>query len=122
MSILFIQYPKCTTCIKAKKFLVENNIEFQDRHIVENNPTKEELALWIDKSGLEVKKFFNTSGKLYKEMNLKDKIKDMSKDEAIELLSTNGMLVKRPILIDGDKVLVGFKEDNYEKFTNKPSQ
>ncbi|HAR86923.1 MAG TPA: ArsC family transcriptional regulator [Clostridium sp.] len=122
MSILFIQYPKCTTCIKAKKFLIENNIEFQDRHIVENNPTKEELALWIDKSGLEVKKFFNTSGKLYKEMNLKDKIKDMSKDEAVELLSTNGMLVKRPILIDGDKVLVGFKEDNYEKFTNKPSQ
>ncbi|KEZ85297.1 arsenate reductase family protein [Clostridium sulfidigenes] len=122
MSILFIQYPKCTTCIKAKKFLVENNIEFQDRHIVENNPTKEELTLWIDKSGLEIKKFFNTSGKLYKEMNLKDKIKDMSKDEAIELLSTNGMLVKRPILIDGDKVLVGFKEDNYEKFTNKPSQ
>lgn len=122
MSILFIQYPKCTTCIKAKKFLVENNIEFQDRHIVENNPTKEELALWIDKSGLEVKKFFNTSGKLYKEMNLKDKIKDMSKDEAVELLSTNGMLVKRPILIDGDKVLVGFKEDNYEKFTNRPSQ
>lgn len=122
MSILFIQYPKCTTCIKAKKFLVENNIEFQDRHIVENNPTKEELTLWIDKSGLEIKKFFNTSGKLYKEMNLKDKIKDMSKDEAIEILSTNGMLVKRPILIDGDKVLVGFKEDNYEKFTNKPSQ
>lgn len=122
MSILFIQYPKCTTCIKAKKFLVENNIEFQDRHIVENNPTKEELALWIDKSRLEVKKFFNTSGKLYKEMNLKDKIKDMSKDEAVELLSTNGMLVKRPILIDGDKVLVGFKEDNYEKFTNRPSQ
>ncbi len=122
MSILFIQYPKCTTCIKAKKFLVENNIEFQDRHIVENNPTKEELALWLDKSGLEIKKFFNTSGKLYKEMNLKDKIKDMSKDEAIELLSTNGMLVKRHILIDGDKVLVGFKEDNYEKFTNKPSQ
>ncbi len=122
MSILFIQYPKCTTCIKAKKFLVENNIEFQDRHIVENNPTKEELTLWIDKSGLEIKKFFNTSGKLYKEMNLKDKIKDMSKDEAIELLSTNGMLVKRPILIDRDKVLVGFKEDNYEKFTNKPSQ
>ncbi|WP_346876304.1 MULTISPECIES: arsenate reductase family protein [unclassified Clostridium] len=122
MSILFIQYPKCTTCIKAKKFLVENNIEFQDRHIVENNPTKEELDLWLDKSGLEIKKFFNTSGKLYKEMNLKDKIKDMSKDEAIELLSTNGMLVKRPILIDGDKVLVGFKEDNYEKFTNKPSQ
>lgn len=122
MSILFIQYPKCTTCIKAKKFLVENNIEFQDRHIVENNPTKEELALWIDKSRLEVKKFFNTSGKLYKEMNLKDKIKDMSKDEAVELLSTNRMLVKRPILIDGDKVLVGFKEDNYEKFTNRPSQ
>ncbi|WP_346940060.1 arsenate reductase family protein [uncultured Clostridium sp.] len=118
MSILFIQYPKCTTCIRAKKFLVENNIDFEDRHIVENNPTKEELALWLEQSGLEIKKFFNTSGKLYKEMSLKDKIKDMSKEEAIELLSTNGMLVKRPILIDGDKVLVGFKEDNYREFLN----
>ncbi len=116
MSILFIQYPKCTTCIKAKKFLVENNIDFEDRHIVENNPTKEELALWFDKSGLEIKKFFNTSGKIYKEMNLKDKIKDMSIEECIELLSTNGMLVKRPILVEDDKVLVGFKEDNYREF------
>ncbi|HAK42316.1 MAG TPA: ArsC family transcriptional regulator [Clostridium sp.] len=119
MSILFIEYPKCTTCIKAKKFLIENNVDFQDRHIVDNNPTKEELALWIDKSGLEIKKFFNTSGKLYKEMNLKDKIKDMSKEDCIELLSTNGMLVKRPLLIEGDKVLVGFKEENYREFLNK---
>lgn len=119
MSILFIEYPKCTTCIKAKKFLIENNVDFQDRHIVDNNPTKEELALWIDKSGLEIKKFFNTSGKLYKEMNLKDKIKDMSKEDCIELLSTNGMLVKRPLIIEGDKVLVGFKEENYREFLNK---
>jgi arsenate reductase len=119
MSILFIEYPKCTTCIKAKKFLIENNVDFQDRHIVDNNPTKEELALWIDKSGLEIKKFFNTSGKLYKEMNLKDKIKDMSKEDCIELLSANGMLVKRPLLIEGDKVLVGFKEENYREFLNK---
>jgi arsenate reductase len=119
MSILFIEYPKCTTCIKAKKFLIENNVDFQDRHIVDNNPTKEELALWIDKSGLEIKKFFNTSGKFYKEMNLKDKIKDMSKEDCIELLSTNGMLVKRPLLIEGDKVLVGFKEENYREFLNK---
>ncbi len=115
MSILFIEYPKCTTCIKAKKFLKEMGVEFEDRHIVENNPTVAELNQWIDKSGLELKKFFNTSGKLYKEMNLKDKIKDMSREECVELLSTNGMLVKRPILIKDDKVLVGFKEEQYKE-------
>lgn len=115
MSILFIEYPKCTTCIKAKKFLNEMGVEFEDRHIVEDNPTAAELNEWIDKSGLELKKFFNTSGKLYKEMNLKDKIKDMSKEECVELLSTNGMLVKRPILIKDDKVLVGFKEEQYKE-------
>lgn len=115
MSILFIEYPKCTTCIKAKKFLKEMGVEFEDRHIVEDNPTVAELNEWIDKSGLELKKFFNTSGKLYKEMNLKDKIKDMSKEECVELLSTNGMLVKRPILITDDKVLVGFKEEQYKE-------
>ena len=115
MSMIFIEYPKCTTCIKAKKFLKENNVEFIDRHIVEENPSKEELLKWIDMSGLEAKKFFNTSGKLYKEMNLKDRVKNITKEEAAELLSTNGMLVKRPILINGDKVLVGFKEDLYRE-------
>ncbi len=115
MSVLFVEYPKCTTCIKAKKFLKENGVEFEDRHIVENNPTVEELNQWIDKSGLEIKKFFNTSGMLYKEMNLKDKIKDMTREECVELLATNGMLVKRPILIKDDKVLVGFKEDQYKE-------
>ena len=115
MKSLFIQYPKCTTCIKAKKFLNENNVEFEDRHIVEINPTKEELLTWMDMSGLEPKKFFNTSGKLYKEMNLKDKVKNISKEEAAELLSTNGMLVKRPILVKDHKVLVGFKEEAYRE-------
>lgn len=113
--IKFIEYPKCTTCIKAKKFLIENKVEFEDRHIVEDNPTKEELLKWMDMSGLETKKFFNTSGKLYKEMALKDKVKDMDKEAAAELLSTNGMLVKRPILIKDETVLVGFKEDAYKE-------
>lgn len=110
---LLIHYPKCTTCIKAKKFLQNNNIEFEERHIVDNNPTKEELTSWIKESNLEIKKFFNTSGKLYKELGLKDKLKSMTDEEKIELLSTNGMLVKRPILIKNSKVLVGFKEDEY---------
>ena len=115
MNYIFIHYPKCTTCRKAKKFLQENNIDFDDRDITINNPTVEELEKWIDLSGLEVKKFFNTSGVLYREMNLKDKIKNMSKDEMIKLLSTDGKLVKRPILISENRVLVGFKEDQYKE-------
>ena len=115
MSKLFINYPKCSTCKKAEKFLKENNIEFINRNIVEENQSAEELALWMEKSGLEPRKFFNTSGVLYREMNLKDKIKTMSKEEMIEILSTNGMLVKRPLLVMDDKVLVGFKEENYKE-------
>ena len=115
MSKLFINYPKCSTCKKAEKFLKENNIEFINRNIVEENPSAEELALWMEKSGLEPRKFFNTSGVLYREMNLKDNIKTMSKEEMIEILSTNGMLVKRPLLVMDDKVLVGFKEENYKE-------
>ena len=115
MSKLFINYPKCSTCKKAEKFLKENNVEFINRNIVEENPSAEELALWIERSGLEPKKFFNTSGVLYREMNLKDKVKTMSKEEMIEILSTNGMLVKRPLLVTDDKVLVGFKEENYKE-------
>lgn len=115
MKKLFIQYPKCTTCKKALKYLKDHGIEIEDRHIVENNPTAEELKEWLDKSGLPIKKFFNTSGVLYKEMQLKDKVGHMTEEEALALLSTNGMLVKRPLLITEDQVLVGFKEAEYEK-------
>lgn len=115
MSYLFIQYPKCTTCRKAAKYLKDNGILFEDRHIVENNPTEAELRGWIEKSGLEFKKFFNTSGQLYREMGLKDRVKDMTLDEAVALLATNGMLVKRPLLVTENKVLVGFKEESYSE-------
>ena len=124
--MLFIEYPKCTTCKRAYKYLNENNIPFhtvfdenfvevERVNIVECTPSKEELSDYMERSGLEPKKFFNTSGKLYKEMNLKDKVKDMSKEEVCELLATNGMLIKRPLLVTEDKVLVGFKEDEYSK-------
>ena len=115
--ILFIEYPKCTTCQKAKKWLVEHGVEFEDRHIVEENPTVDELREWIEQSGLEMKKFFNTSGLKYKELGLKDKLPKMSDDEKIELLASDGMLVKRPwVVVDGGKkVLVGFKEKEWEE-------
>lgn len=108
--MLFIEYPKCSTCKKAKKYLEEHGIEFEDRHIVEENPTKEELAEWIRISGKSVKKFFNTSEMKYRELGLKDKLPQMSEEEQIELLASDGMLVKRPLLIDGEMVLTGFKE------------
>lgn len=108
--MLFIEYPKCSTCKKAKKYLEEHGIEFEDRHIVEENPTKEELAEWIRISGKPVKKFFNTSGMKYRELGLKDKLPQMSEEKQIELLASDGMLVKRPLLIDGEMVLMGFKE------------
>lgn len=113
--MLFIQYPKCTTCRKAYNYLKDNNVNFEDRNIVEDVPTKEELIKWINNSNLDLKKFFNTSGKLYRELNLKDKVKDMDIEEAAKLLSINGMLIKRPLLISDDKVIVGFKEDNYRE-------
>ena len=108
--MLFIHYPKCTTCQKAKKWLDENNIDYTERHIVENNPSYDELKQWYEKSGLELKKFFNTSGLLYKEMQLKNKLPEMSEEEQLRLLSTNGMLVKRPIVVCDETVLVGFRE------------
>ena len=114
MSRLFLEYPKCSTCRKAKKYLEENGVEFIDRHIVETNPTAEELKEWIAKSGLPVKKLFNTSGKLYKEMGLKDKLASMSDEEQIELLASNGMIVKRPLIIEEGRVLVGFKEAEWK--------
>lgn len=118
--MLFIEYPKCTTCKKAKKWLDDNGFSYTDRHIVENNPTADEIREWHQKSGLELKKFFNTSGLLYKSMNLKDKLPTMSDEEKYELLASNGMLVKRPVLVDGDRVLLGFKAEKWEdSFSNK---
>lgn len=108
--MLFLEYPKCTTCKKAKKWLEEQNIEFTDRHIVEDNPTYDELKEWYERSGLPLKKFFNTSGMLYREMQLKDKIPTMSEEEQLQLLATNGMLVKRPMVVKENLVMVGFKE------------
>ena len=111
----FICYPKCSTCQKAKKWLDEQGVEYTERHIVENNPTYDELKEWYTKSGLPLKKFFNTSGLLYKEMNLKDKLPTMSEDEQLKLLATNGMLVKRPLVIKEDLILVGFKEPEWNE-------
>ena len=113
--MLFICYPKCTTCQKAKKWLDEHNIDYIERHIAENNPTYDELKEWHEKSELPLKKFFNTSGLLYKEMRLKDKLPTMSEEEQLKLLATNGMLVKRPILVMEGKVLVGFKEAEWNE-------
>ena len=112
--MLFIEYPKCTTCIKAKSFLQLNNYSFIDRNIKENNPTKEELIKWHKESGLPLKKLFNTSGLLYKELGLKEKLDKMSDDEKYELLASNGMLVKRPILVTKKVVTFGFKEDIWQ--------
>ena len=108
--MLFIEYPKCSTCQKAKKWLNEHSIIYTDRHIVENNPSYDELKQWYERSGLQLKKFFNTSGMLYKEMQLKDKLPAMSEEEQLKLLATNGMLVKRPLIVKDDMVLTGFKE------------
>lgn len=115
MKLLFVEYPKCTTCKKAKAFLDSKGAVYTDRHIKEENPSIDELKEWIEKSGLDVKRFFNTSGILYREMGLKDKLDDMSIDEKLKLLSSDGMLVKRPILVGDDFVLVGFKESQWEE-------
>ena len=110
----FICYPKCTTCRKAQKWLDENGISYTFRDIKTENPTYEELSAWHRRSGLPLKKFFNTSGMLYKEMKLKDKLPEMSEEEQLKLLATNGMLVKRPLIVDGDRVLTGFKMAEWE--------
>ena len=108
--MIFIFYSKCSTCQKAKKWLDEQDIKYTERHIVDNNPSYEELKEWYNKSGLPLKRFFNTSGLLYKEMQLKDKLPTMNEEEQLKLLATNGMLVKRPLVVNGDMVLIGFKE------------
>lgn len=111
--MLFICYPKCTTCQKAQKWLDGKGVKYELRDIKADNPSYEELADWYKRSGLPLKRFFNTSGLLYKSMELKDKLPTMSDEEQLRLLATDGMLVKRPLLIDGDKVLVGFKESEW---------
>ena len=111
--MLFIQYPKCSTCQKAKKWLDAHNISYTDRHIAEDNPSFDELKDWYGKSALPLKKFFNTSGLLYKELQLKDKLPAMSEDEQLELLATDGMLVKRPLIVGENRVLTGFKETEW---------
>lgn len=115
--MLYVCYPKCTTCKKAQKWLDEHGIEYTVRDIKENNPSYEELKEWYGKSGLPLKKFFNTSGMLYKSMNLKEKLLEMSEEEQLRLLATDGMLVKRPILITENNVLVGFKESDWNIIT-----
>ena len=111
----FICYPKCTTCKRAQKWLDEKNLEYEFRDIKQNNPTKEELTKWYKESGLPLKKFFNTSGLLYKSLDLKNKLPQMTEDEMLTLLATDGMLVKRPLLITKNTVLVGFKEKEWEE-------
>ena len=111
--VLFIEYPRCSTCQKAGKWLREHSVEYQERHIVEDRPTEEELKTWIQMSGLPVKRFFNTSGKKYKELGLKDRLPSMSDGEQIALLATDGMLVKRPLLVGDGCVIPGFKEKEW---------
>lgn len=113
--MLFLEYPPCSTCKKAKKWLDDHGVSYEARHIKEQNPTASELKEWYEKSGLEQKKFFNTSGMKYKELGLKDKLPNMSEEEKLELLGTDGMLVKRPLVIGEDFVLVGFKEKEWEE-------
>ena len=113
--MLFVYYPKCSTCRKAKKWLEENNLEFQEKDIVEDNPTVEELKEWYQKSDLPLKRFFNTRGMKYRELKLKDKLPEMSEDEQLELLATDGMLVKRPVIVTDDAVLTGFRQKEWEE-------
>lgn len=115
MSITIYEYPKCSTCRNAKKWLDEHNVEYNAIHIVENPPSKEEIKELYEKSGLELKKFFNISGKKYRELGLKDKVASASNEELFEILASDGMLLKRPIVTDGEKVTVGFKDEIFQK-------
>ena len=117
--MIFLEYPPCTTCKKARKWLTDHNLDFAARNIKEQNPTADELDAWQTKSGLELKKFFNTSGLVYKSLGLKDKLPAMTRQEQLALLASDGMLVKRPILVAGDTVLVGFREKDWEKLLQK---
>lgn len=119
MSLTFYWYPKCGTCRNAKKWLDEHGIDYEAIHIVDNPPTKEQIEQFYKMSGLELKKFFNTSGKKYRDLGLKDRIKTASEEELLELLSSDGMLLKRPIVTDGTKVTIGFKEEEFEEYWKK---
>ena len=119
MKNIFIEYPKCSTCKKAKKWLEENNIEFEDRNIVEETPTVKELTEWIKKSKEDVRRWFNTSGLKYKELNLKEKLLTMNEEEKITLLASDGMLIKRPLVISDKGILVGFKEEKWKEMLEK---
>ena len=114
MKALFVEYPKCSTCQKAKKWLLEHQVEFTERNIKEENPSSEELKEWHERSGLDIKRFFNTSGQQYRALGLSKKLPTMSEEEQLALLSTDGMLVKRPLVITKGKILVGFKEPEWE--------
>ncbi len=113
--MLFIEYPKCSTCRKAKKWLDDHGVAYTDRHIKDNNPTYEELKEWSARSGLPLKRFFNTSGQLYRSLQLKDRLPSMSEDEQLRLLASDGMLVKRPLVVTDSAVLTGFKEKEWEQ-------
>ena len=118
--MIFLEYPKCTTCIKAKKYLNENNVEYSDRDIVKDNHSLDELSCWYNNSDIELKKLFNTSGKLYKEMKLSTKLKELSDEEKLKLLASDGKLVKRPLIVENNKILsVGFKEEDYQKYIKR---
>lgn len=117
--MLFLEYPPCSTCKKAKKWLTDHDLDFTARYIKDENPTAAELSVWQEKSGLPLKKFFNTSGLVYKSLGLKDRLPAMSREEQLELLASDGMLVKRPILVTEETVLVGFKEAEWEKLLQK---
>ena len=117
--MLFLCYPKCSTCQKARKWLEEQGISFDERDIKQNNPTVEELRTWYARSGLPLKRFFNTSGMQYKALGLKDKLPDMNEEEQLALLATDGMLVKRPLLVDENFVLTGFKQTEWEQTLKK---
>ena len=112
--MLFLQYPPCSTCQKAKKWLDEHGISYEDRHIKTQNPTYEELKAWHAASGLPLKRFFNTSGLMYKSLNLKDRLPTMTEEEQLQLLASDGMLVKRPLIVKGNLVLTGFREKEWE--------
>ncbi len=114
-NMLFIYYPNCDTCRKAKKWLSDNHVEYDERNIKENNPSCDELKRWHETGGIPLRKFFNTSGQLYKSMGLKDKLPSMSDEEQLRLLASDGMLVKRPVLVNGDTVLVGFREAEWKQ-------
>lgn len=119
MKAVFICYPKCSTCKKAENFLIENDIEFITRNIKENIPSIQELTKWLKMSAIDINSFFNTSGLSYRNLGLKDKLKDMTLEDKISLLSSDGMLIKRPLLITESKVLVGFKKDKWEELKNE---